>query len=241
MRPAPAAKSTLSSSTYPHKVQGQGQSGLRIHLIKEASIRIITPITLLMKKPCQKPFAFYQRGKLSHPQYGMIFAMQKNYYKVLQVDPSADPEVIAAAYKRLSLKYHPDTNDLADANQRMQDLNEAYQVLNDPARRAHYDYLLKDQNGASYEDEGNIRRRVKTGRSPRADSPTPSRPSAPQHALANLIVSLSFPLTYILLIYFLFRIFRSPNIIVVLALVIIAGLAAYRVSAHVERLFRLRR
>jgi len=35
---------------------------------------------------------------------------EADLYRVLQVDPSADPEVIEAAYKRLALKYHPDHN-----------------------------------------------------------------------------------------------------------------------------------
>ena len=62
-----------------------------------------------------------------------------NYYKVLQVDPSADPEVIEAAYKRLSQKYHPDKNSAPDANQRMQEINNAHEVLGNPGRRAFYD------------------------------------------------------------------------------------------------------
>ena len=33
-----------------------------------------------------------------------------DFYRVLQVDPSADPDVIEAAYKRLARKYHPDHN-----------------------------------------------------------------------------------------------------------------------------------
>jgi hypothetical protein len=69
----------------------------------------------------------------------------KNYYQILQVDPSAEPEVINAAYKRLSIKYHPDTNRSDNANQRMQEINEAYQVLKDPTRRAHYDlYYIRN-------------------------------------------------------------------------------------------------
>lgn len=60
-------------------------------------------------------------------------------YKVLQVDPSAELEVIEAAYRRLARKYHPDVNRSPDAAERMKELNAAYNVLKDPARRAAYD------------------------------------------------------------------------------------------------------
>ncbi len=64
---------------------------------------------------------------------------QEDYYKILQVDPSADPEVITAAYRRLAVKYHPDTNPSPDALPRMQRINEAYSVLSDMKQRAAYD------------------------------------------------------------------------------------------------------
>ena len=63
----------------------------------------------------------------------------KDYYAILQVHPRAEPEVIEAAYRRLSRKYHPDVAGQADAGQRMRDLNEAFEVLSDPARRRAYD------------------------------------------------------------------------------------------------------
>jgi len=63
----------------------------------------------------------------------------KDYYAILQVHPRAEPEVIEAAYRRLSRKYHPDVSSQADAGQRMQELNEAFEVLSDPARRQAYD------------------------------------------------------------------------------------------------------
>ncbi len=63
-----------------------------------------------------------------------------NYYRILQVDSSAEPEVIEGAYRRLAKKYHPDANISAvDAQRRMQLINEAYQVLSNPQKRAQYD------------------------------------------------------------------------------------------------------
>jgi curved DNA-binding protein CbpA len=78
-----------------------------------------------------------------------FYMEKKNYYKILQVDPSAEPEVIVAAYKRLALKYHPDTNKSSDATQRMQEINSAYQILSDPLARSFYD----KENGLQ-KDEG---------------------------------------------------------------------------------------
>ncbi len=63
----------------------------------------------------------------------------KDYYAILQVHPRAEPEVIEAAYRRLSLKYHPDVSANPDAGNRMRELNEAFEVLRDPARRRVYD------------------------------------------------------------------------------------------------------
>jgi len=57
-------------------------------------------------------------------------------YEVLQVSPRAEPEVIRAAYRTLARKYHPDFG--GDARQ-MVKLNEAWDVLGDPLRRAGYD------------------------------------------------------------------------------------------------------
>ena len=60
-------------------------------------------------------------------------------YKILQVDPAADPEVIEAAYRRLARKYHPDVNRDADAGQRMRAINAAYAILSDADERGAYD------------------------------------------------------------------------------------------------------
>lgn len=74
-----------------------------------------------------------------------------NYYDVLGVLPTADDFVIKAAYKALAQRYHPDkfhgnAKDAADAQVKMRQLNEAYQVLSDPAKRREYD--ISFQQGA---------------------------------------------------------------------------------------------
>lgn len=68
-----------------------------------------------------------------------------DYYKILQVSNEAEPEVIEAAYKKLSAKYHPDKNHSADADERMKQINEAYSVLRNPVTRAEYDKWLVGQ------------------------------------------------------------------------------------------------
>jgi curved DNA-binding protein CbpA len=60
-----------------------------------------------------------------------------DYYEVLQVHPSAESEVIRAAYRTLARKYHPDVEGGSSA--RMIALNDAWDVLGDPVRRAAYD------------------------------------------------------------------------------------------------------
>ena len=65
----------------------------------------------------------------------------KDYYKTLQVDPAAEPEVVKAAFERLARKYHPDVNKDPSATQRMMDINEAYEILGDTEKRKRY-YLV---------------------------------------------------------------------------------------------------
>ena len=58
-------------------------------------------------------------------------------YRVLQVDPDAEPEVVRAAYRALALKYHPDVR--TGSQERMAALNQAWRILRDPTVRAELD------------------------------------------------------------------------------------------------------
>ena len=60
-------------------------------------------------------------------------------YKTLQVDPEAEDEVIAAAYRRLARKYHPDVAASPEAAVRMAAINAAWEEIGEPDRRAAFD------------------------------------------------------------------------------------------------------
>lgn len=60
-------------------------------------------------------------------------------YAVLQVVPTADQEVVQAAFKALAFKYHPDRDPSRRAAAKMADLNRAYALLRDERSRAAHD------------------------------------------------------------------------------------------------------
>ena len=60
-------------------------------------------------------------------------------YKTLQVDPEAEDEVIAAAYRRLARKYHPDVMPGPEAAARMAAINAAWETIGEPEQRAAFD------------------------------------------------------------------------------------------------------
>jgi len=70
----------------------------------------------------------------------------KNYYGILGVNPGVEPEVVKAAYTALARKHHPDAGGSA---QRMKEINEAYEVLSDPLKKADYDLYRRQRSSGS--------------------------------------------------------------------------------------------
>ncbi|HEY0332351.1 MAG TPA: DnaJ C-terminal domain-containing protein [Stenotrophomonas sp.] len=65
----------------------------------------------------------------------------KDYYATLGVEPSAGEAEIKTAYRRLARKYHPDVSKETGAEDKFKAVNEAYEALRDPQKRAAYDQL----------------------------------------------------------------------------------------------------
>ena len=65
----------------------------------------------------------------------------RDYYKILGVQRASTADEVKTAYRRLARKYHPDVSKEANAEEHFKEVQEAYEVLKDPEKRAAYDQL----------------------------------------------------------------------------------------------------
>jgi curved DNA-binding protein len=68
----------------------------------------------------------------------------KDYYEILGVGRAADADEVKRAYRKLARKFHPDVSKERNAEEKFKEVQEAYEVLRDPEKRAAYDQLGRD-------------------------------------------------------------------------------------------------
>ena len=82
----------------------------------------------------------------------------KGLYSALDLQPSATPDEIKKAYRKLALKWHPDKNkdNAAEAGEKFKVISWAYQVLSDEEKKKYYDDTGRVKGSEEDEEEGDV-------------------------------------------------------------------------------------
>ena len=79
----------------------------------------------------------------------------KDYYEILGVPRTATPEEIRSAFRKKAREYHPDVaKDKVKGAEKFKEVNEAYEVLSDPAKRTKYDQMGREAPGGGFAGQG---------------------------------------------------------------------------------------
>ena len=83
--------------------------------------------------------------------------MARDHYRTLGISREATEEEIKKAYRKLALKYHPDKNSDANAEEKFKEIGSAYEVLSDKKKRDIYDRYGEDGPGGMGNSSGSSR------------------------------------------------------------------------------------
>ena len=79
----------------------------------------------------------------------------QDYYEILGVARTATPEEIRSAFRKKAREYHPDVaKDKVKGAEKFKEVNEAYEVLSDPAKRTKYDQMGREAPGGGFAWQG---------------------------------------------------------------------------------------
>lgn len=107
----------------------------------------------------------------------------KDYYKILGVSASASASEIKTAFRKLAVRYHPDKNPSPGAMAHFQEINEAYDVLGDEAKKAVYDARLANPLAELFQEPAETHRDPAYRRRRR-----PPQPPGPKEPPASYIL-----------------------------------------------------
>lgn len=118
----------------------------------------------------------------------------KNYYFILSLNIYASDAEIKRAYRKLAIQFHPDKNKSPEAEEIFKEVNEAYEVLGDPIRKAIYDQMLRGEQTVEQQSESPKHRDPRYRPRPKDEQPRPRRPTHREEILAMMAENLRYAL-----------------------------------------------
>jgi len=116
----------------------------------------------------------------------------KNYYFILSLNIYATEAEVKRAYRKLAVQFHPDKNKSPEAEEIFKEVNEAYEVLGDPVKKAIYDQMLSGEEVVEQEPEPPKHRDPRYR--PRPQPPGPKKPTHREEILAMMAENLRYAL-----------------------------------------------
>ncbi|MGC4023569.1 MAG: DnaJ domain-containing protein [Cyclobacteriaceae bacterium] len=118
----------------------------------------------------------------------------KNYYFILSLNIYATDAEIKRAYRKLALQFHPDKNNSPGAEEIFKEVNEAYECLGDPLRKAIYDQMLRGEQATVEQEPEPPKHRDPRYRPQPKDQPRQRRPTHREEILSMMAENLRYAL-----------------------------------------------